>query len=78
MLYDDDRKLLATRILKKDEEIECGATLAFENFLVDVAELDETHKAFQYVNASISHGKSRVKVERMQKSEDTFLCTPLF
>lgn len=36
LLYDDCDKLLECRILKKDEAVSSGETLAFNAFLVDV------------------------------------------
>ncbi|EPS71014.1 hypothetical protein M569_03743, partial [Genlisea aurea] len=38
MLYDDSDKLLVTRFVKKDDVIKCGEELAFEGYLVDIAE----------------------------------------
>ncbi|CAA7403843.1 unnamed protein product [Spirodela intermedia] len=69
LLYDDSSKLLDNRLLRKDELIECGVTLTFETHLVDIGELDETHNPLQDMHADGSHGKSKVKVGRVQKFE---------
>ncbi|XP_030513700.1 uncharacterized protein LOC115727598 [Rhodamnia argentea] len=41
MLYDDSEQLLECRILKNDEVVSSGETLAFNSYLVDVGEPEE-------------------------------------
>lgn len=74
-MYDDSSKLLDSRLLRKDELIESGATLSFETHIVDIGEPEETHHPLQDMHADGSHGKSKVKVENVQKFKGSFLGT---
>ena len=44
ILFDESRKLLNSRFLKKDEVIRSGESIAFDGHLVEVGELDGDHK----------------------------------
>ncbi|XP_042480296.1 uncharacterized protein LOC122061159 isoform X2 [Macadamia integrifolia] len=50
MLYDESRKLLDTRFLKKDEVIGPGETLAFDAHLVDVGDPEGNHSPLKDLN----------------------------
>ncbi|XP_044486104.1 uncharacterized protein LOC123211440 isoform X2 [Mangifera indica] len=45
MLYDESRKLLNSRFLKKDENISSGETIAFNAYLVDIGDPKEDHQS---------------------------------
>ncbi|KAK6146478.1 hypothetical protein DH2020_020347 [Rehmannia glutinosa] len=51
MLYDEWDKLLESRFVKKDDVIKSGETLAFDSYLVDIAELCRGHKPTSTVNS---------------------------
>lgn len=44
MLYDETRRLLASRFLIKDEIIRSGESIAFDGHLVDIGECEEDRK----------------------------------
>ncbi|XP_027081831.1 uncharacterized protein [Coffea arabica] len=44
LLYDETRRLLESRFLKKDEIIRSGESIAFDGHLVDIGECEEDHK----------------------------------
>ena len=68
LLYDDCEKLLECRILKRDETVSCGETLAFNAFLVDVNGA-EGHHAPPPPPASSSLGRGNRSVTEKSKSQ---------
>ncbi|XP_022970028.1 protein ZGRF1 isoform X1 [Cucurbita maxima] len=44
MLFDENRKLLDSRFMKKDERVKSGESIAFDAHLVDIGECEREHK----------------------------------
>ncbi|XP_058095861.1 uncharacterized protein LOC131241170 isoform X2 [Magnolia sinica] len=61
MLYDDLGKLLESRFLNKDEVVESGGTLEFDNHLVDIGETERNYKPLTDLNAQ---GRDRKSVDK--------------
>lgn len=49
-LYDECEKLLECRILKKDEVVSCGQSLAFNTYLVDIGDRERDYKPINDLN----------------------------
>ncbi|GFZ01512.1 hypothetical protein Acr_15g0001210 [Actinidia rufa] len=61
MLYDNCEKLIDSRIVKKDDVVRSGETLAFDAYLVDIGDLDGDHKPIPNVN---SQGREKKITEK--------------
>ncbi|MCL7029838.1 hypothetical protein MKW94_023363, partial [Papaver nudicaule] len=46
LLYDDMGSVVSSRFLKKEEVINCGQTLLFDAYLVDVGDFERNHRDF--------------------------------
>lgn len=44
MLFDENRKLLDSRFIKKDETVRSGESIAFDAHLVEIGECERDHK----------------------------------
>ncbi|KAJ0047684.1 hypothetical protein Pint_14884 [Pistacia integerrima] len=56
MLYDESRKLLNSRFLKKDEKIRSGESIAFNAHLVDIGEPQADHQSHMDLNIQGNNG----------------------
>ncbi|KAF6146042.1 hypothetical protein GIB67_033401 [Kingdonia uniflora] len=54
MLYDDSGKLLVIRVLKSNEEVECGESLTMSGYLIDIGDLEGKHKPLRDLNGQES------------------------
>ncbi|KAL5989430.1 hypothetical protein ACLOJK_010321 [Asimina triloba] len=61
VLYDDSGKTLESRFLNKDEVIESGGMLAFDNHLVDIGEIEKDCKQLKELNIQ---GKDSMVIKR--------------
>ncbi|KAK2664327.1 hypothetical protein Ddye_002901 [Dipteronia dyeriana] len=69
MLYDDGRKLLNSRFLKKDEVIKSGESISFDAHLVDIGEPQE-HQLQMDVNLEGFNSSVVQKTEIMHKQQN--------
>lgn len=53
MLYDDCEKLLAVKILKSDNDVKAGKTLAFDSYLVDIGDPHGDYKPIPILNTKL-------------------------
>lgn len=67
MLYDDGRKLLNSRFIRKDEVIISGGSVAFDAHLVDIGEPQGNHQNQTEVNI---HGNNRNVVRKTRIMHD--------
>ncbi|KAK0587813.1 hypothetical protein LWI29_029299 [Acer saccharum] len=70
MLYDDGRKLLNSRFLKKDEVIRSGESVSFDAHLVDIGEPQE-HRLQMDVNLEGFNSNVVQKTEIMHKQQNS-------
>ncbi|TXG50711.1 hypothetical protein EZV62_023235 [Acer yangbiense] len=70
MLYDDGRKLLNSRFLKKDEVIRSGESISFDSHLVDIGEPQE-HRLQMDVNLEGFNSNVVQKTEIMHKQQNS-------
>ncbi|KAI9174627.1 hypothetical protein LWI28_020301 [Acer negundo] len=70
MLYDDGRKLLNSRFLKKDEVIRSGESISFDAHLVDIGEPQE-HRLQMDVNLEGFNSNVVQKTEIMHKQQNS-------
>lgn len=52
MLYDDCEKLLCVKILKNDNDVKTGETLAFDSYLVDIGDPHGDYKPISVLNST--------------------------
>ncbi|TMX01796.1 hypothetical protein EJD97_023537 [Solanum chilense] len=52
MLYDDCEKLLGVKILKNDNDVKTGETLAFDSYLVDIGDPHGDYKPISVLNST--------------------------
>lgn len=52
MLYDDCEKLLGVKILKNDNDVKTGETLAFDSYLVDIGDPHGDYKPIPILNST--------------------------
>ncbi|MCD7450913.1 hypothetical protein HAX54_008975 [Datura stramonium] len=57
MLYDDCEKLLSIKILKNDNDVKTGETLAFDSYLVDIGDPHGDHKPIPILNTKLMNNK---------------------
>ncbi|XP_055821731.1 uncharacterized protein LOC129890195 [Solanum dulcamara] len=53
MLYDDYEKLLGVKILKNDNDVKAGETLAFDSYLVDIGDPHGDYKPIPILNTKL-------------------------
>ncbi|CAN4077531.1 unnamed protein product [Withania somnifera] len=57
ILYDDCEKLLGIKILKDDNDIKTGETLAFDSYLVDIGDPHSDYKPIPILNTKLTNKK---------------------
>ncbi|KAJ4957002.1 hypothetical protein NE237_013785 [Protea cynaroides] len=77
MLYDDDGKLLECRLLKKEEVVGSGETLAFNSYLVDIGDPKGSHENLTNLNTQEinrkPNGTSRIMHGQKARHISTFV-----
>ncbi|CAK9310874.1 unnamed protein product [Citrullus colocynthis] len=69
MLFDENRKLLDSRFIKKDEAVKSGESIAFDAHLVEIGECEKDHKPPKTpLNPGSSSGEGGTRVLHGQKS----------
>ncbi|XAR55163.1 hypothetical protein NMG60_11030578 [Bertholletia excelsa] len=76
MLYDDGEKVMESRVVKKDDVVRSGETLAFDAYLVDIGDLDGQHEVKDDTNFQGRDKKISEKAGffHEQKFEDHSVC----
>lgn len=75
LLFDASRKLLDSRFLKKDDTIKPSESVAFDSYLVDIAEDQGTHIPDSSVQGdNCTNVETMEKTDRQKTSLDTDTC----
>ncbi|XP_038874788.1 uncharacterized protein LOC120067307 isoform X2 [Benincasa hispida] len=69
MLFDENRKLLDSRFIKKDETVKSGESIAFDAHLVEIGECEKDHKPPKILsNQGSSSGEGGTRVLHGRKN----------
>lgn len=69
MLFDENRKLLDSRFIKKDETVKSRESIAFDAHLVEIGECEKDHRPPKTpLNPGSSSGEGGTRVLHGQKS----------
>lgn len=71
-LFDETRRLLDSRFLKRDEVIKCGESISFCGHLVEVGECEENIQLQSDLKLQGNNCNSSLKSEGMQGNEVCF------
>lgn len=69
MLFDETRKLLDSRFLRRDEVIRSGESVSFDGHLVEIGECEDIHEPLANLKVQRSSCNIAEKSEEMQRQQ---------